>query len=137
MIQLVIFILYIKYELSILYSFEDIFDEKFGKKEKGHIQGRINRSMPVLSPMIQLVVVYLYTKYELSISSEDDILVNFTYKPRIPWDRTILNKFGKGPLDNTTYQYKYLSQEVLKKIFAYFFYVYLGLKPRNSWGRCI
>ena len=35
MIQLVVMDLYTKYEVSILNSCGDIFDEKFGKKEKG------------------------------------------------------------------------------------------------------
>ena len=34
-IQLVVVVLYTKYEVSILNSCGDIFDEKFGKKEKG------------------------------------------------------------------------------------------------------
>ena len=34
-IQLVVVNLYIKYEVSIFNSYGDIFDEKFGKKEKG------------------------------------------------------------------------------------------------------
>ena len=35
MIQLVDVSLYTKYKVSILNGYEDIFDEKFGKKEKG------------------------------------------------------------------------------------------------------
>ena len=35
MIQLVVVSLYTKYKISTLYGCGDIFDEKFGKKEKG------------------------------------------------------------------------------------------------------
>ena len=33
------------------------------RKKKGHIQGRINRRMPVLYPTMQQVIVNLHTKY--------------------------------------------------------------------------
>ena len=65
-IQLVLVDLFTKYEVSILNRCGDIFDEKFGKKEKG-TQGRTNRRMPICNPTIQLVLVDLYTKYEVSI----------------------------------------------------------------------
>ena len=59
--------LYTKFEVSIFNSCGDIFDEKFGKKEKEQTKGRTIRRMPVCNPTIQLVVVDLYTKYEVSI----------------------------------------------------------------------
>ena len=81
--QLVPVILFTKYELSILYSCEDIFDEICGKKEKrtytrkntqenacshSHdVKSHCQWTKPVIYPTIQLVVVILYTKYELSI----------------------------------------------------------------------
>ena len=58
--------LYTKYQVSIFNDCGDIFDEKFGKKEKG-TKGRTNRRMPICNPTIQLVIVDLYTKYEVSI----------------------------------------------------------------------
>ena len=58
--QLVIVILHAKYELSILYSCEDIFDKSVEKKKEEHIQGRINRRMPVLNPTMQQVIVNLH-----------------------------------------------------------------------------
>ena len=58
--------LYTKFEVSILNSCGDIFDEKSGKK-KEQIQGRINRRRPICNPTIQLVVANLYTKFEVSI----------------------------------------------------------------------
>ena len=63
-IQFVVVILFTKYELSILYSCGDIFDENCREKEYGYIYilGRINSRKSVLNPTIQLVVVYLYTK---------------------------------------------------------------------------
>ena len=67
-IQLVIVNLYTKYELSVLYSCGDFFDEKYGKK-KEQIQRRTNRRWLILYPMIQLAIVNLYTKYEVSISN--------------------------------------------------------------------
>ena len=60
------FILYIKYELSILNSCGDIFDEKCREKEKW-INIVKNKKMLVLNRMIQLDVVCLYTKFEHSI----------------------------------------------------------------------
>ena len=65
-IQLVVVDLYTKYKVSILNGCGDIFDEKFGKKEKG-TNKRTNRRRPIFNPTIQLVVVNLYTKYEVSI----------------------------------------------------------------------
>ena len=59
--------LYTKFEVSILNGYGDIFDEKFGKKEKGTNKGKTNRIMPICNPTIQLVVVDLYIKYEVSI----------------------------------------------------------------------
>ena len=50
--QLVAVILYAKYELSILYSCGNIFDKNVERKKKGHIQGKINRRMPVLNPTL-------------------------------------------------------------------------------------
>ena len=67
-IQLVIVNLYTKYELPVLYSCRDIFDEKYGEKEKKEqIQGRTNRRRLILYPTIQLVIVNLYTKYKVCI----------------------------------------------------------------------
>ena len=62
MIQLVVVILYTKYELSILYSCGDIFDEKCGEKEKRTYKGRINRRLLVLNPTMQQLIVNLHTK---------------------------------------------------------------------------
>ena len=59
--------LYTKFEVSIFNGCGDIFDEKFGKKEKEQTKGRTNRRMPICSPTIQLVVVDLYTNNEVSI----------------------------------------------------------------------
>ena len=67
-IQLVVVDLYTKYEVSILNGCGDIFDEKFGKKEKGtNTRKNKNRRMPICNPTIQLVLVDLWTKYEVSI----------------------------------------------------------------------
>ena len=52
-----------KYELSVLYSCGDIFDEKYGEKKKEQIQERTNRRRLILNPTIQLAIVNLYTKY--------------------------------------------------------------------------
>ena len=41
------------------------FDLRRGGGQNGHIQGRINRRMPVLSPTVQQVIVHLHTKYLL------------------------------------------------------------------------
>ena len=83
--------LYTIYKVSILNGCGDIFDEKFGKKEKGtnkslsstvveisltknlerkkkeQTKGRTIGIMPICNPTIQIVVVDLYTKYEVSI----------------------------------------------------------------------
>ena len=59
----VIVILYTKYELSILYSCENMFDETSGEKEKKDIQGRMNRRMQVLDPTMQQIIAKLHTKY--------------------------------------------------------------------------
>ena len=48
---------------SILCSCGDIFDQNVERNKKGHIQGRINRRMPVLNPTMQQVIVNLHTKY--------------------------------------------------------------------------
>ena len=71
-IQLVIVNLYTKYEVSIVYCFGDIFEEKvhywsMERKKSEHIQGRTNRWRPVLYPSRQLVIVNLFTKHELSM----------------------------------------------------------------------
>ena len=58
--------LYTKFEVSILNGYGDIYEEKSGEKEKGKIQGRTNRRMPICNPTIQLVA-NLYTKFENSI----------------------------------------------------------------------
>ena len=59
--------LYTKFEVSILNSCGDIFDEKSGEKEKKQIKERTNRRRPIFDPTIQFVVVNLYTKFEVSI----------------------------------------------------------------------
>ena len=47
----------------------------------------------------------LHTKFQAAEPGEVDFFkVYFSCKPRINWDWTILNKLGKGPLDNATYQ---------------------------------
>ena len=71
-IQLVVMNLYTKYKVSIFNSCGDIFDEKFGNKEKGtnNFKGRTNRRIPICNPTIQLVIVDLYTKYEVSILND-------------------------------------------------------------------
>ena len=66
-IQVVVVNLYMKFEVSILNSCGDIFDEKSGEKEKRTNIGRTNKRRPIFYPTIQLVVVNLYTKYEVSI----------------------------------------------------------------------
>ena len=58
---------YTKFEVSILNGSGDIFDKKSGEKEKGQIQGRTNRRMPICNPTIQPVIANLYTKFEVSI----------------------------------------------------------------------
>ena len=65
--QLVVVNLYTKFEVSILKSCGDIFDEKSGEKEKKQIYRRTYRRRPIFNPMIQLVVINLYTKFEVSI----------------------------------------------------------------------
>ena len=59
--------LYTKYEVSIFNGCGDIFDEKFGKKEKGTNKRANKQENAHLNPTIQLVVMDLYTKYEVSI----------------------------------------------------------------------
>ena len=66
-IQLVVANLYTKFEVSILYSCGDIFDEKSGEKEKGTNIGKNKREKAHFNHTIQLVVVNLYTKFEVSI----------------------------------------------------------------------
>ena len=58
--------LYTKFEVSILNGCGDIFDKKFGEKEKG-TNTRTNRRMPICNPTIQLGLANLYTKFEVSI----------------------------------------------------------------------
>ena len=55
----------------------------------------------------------LHTKFQAVEPEEEDFLVYFTCVSRIPWDRNILNKFGKGPC--YILNIKYFSHEVLKK----------------------
>ena len=62
-IQLVVANLYTKFEVSILNSCGDIFDEKYGKKEKRR-EEQIGECPFAIS---HLVVVNLYTKFEVSI----------------------------------------------------------------------
>ena len=86
--------LYTKYEVSIFNGCGDLFDEKFGKKEKGTKKGRTNRRRPIFNPTIQLVVVDLYTKYEVSILNGcGDI-----------FDEKVLRNYGRkdGRTDGTT-----------------------------------
>ena len=59
--------LYTKFEVSILKSCGDIFDEKSGEKEKRTNIEKTNRRRPIFNPTIQLVVVNLYTKFEVSM----------------------------------------------------------------------
>ena len=49
------FLSYIVVEISL--------KENVERKKKGHIQGRINRRMPVLNPTMQQVIVNLHTTY--------------------------------------------------------------------------
>ena len=72
-IQLVLANLYTKFEVSILKSCGDIFDEKSGETEKKKKyreeqtgKGQY-RKRPIFNSTIQLVVVNLYTKFEVSI----------------------------------------------------------------------
>ena len=67
MLQLVVVNLYTKFEVSILHSCGDIFDEKSGEKEKRINLGKNKRRRPIFNSTIQLVVVNLYTKFEVSI----------------------------------------------------------------------
>ena len=66
-IQLVAANLYNKFEVSILNSCGDIFDEKSGETEKRTNKRKTNRRRPIFNSTIQLVVVNLYTKFEVSI----------------------------------------------------------------------
>ena len=60
-----------RYNLSLLFFIPNIsyiiveisLMENVERKKKGHIQGRINRRMPVLNPAMQQVTVNLHTKY--------------------------------------------------------------------------
>ena len=65
--QLVVVNLYTKFEVTILNSCKDIFDENLERKKKEQIYGRTNRRRPIFNSTIQLVVVNLYTKFEVSI----------------------------------------------------------------------
>ena len=53
----------------------------------------------------------IHTKFQAAEPGEDFwyILLARVGKSRIPWDRTILNKFGKGPQGNATYQISSIS----------------------------
>ena len=64
-IQLVVAIVYTKFEVSILNGCGDIFDEKSGEKEK-RTNTRKNKQEKAHFKS-QLVVVNLYTKFEVSI----------------------------------------------------------------------
>ena len=57
-IQLVVVTLYTKYEVSILNGCEDVFDEKYGEKEKRTNIGKHQPEKAYFNPTIQLVVVY-------------------------------------------------------------------------------
>ena len=59
--------LYTKFQVSILNSCGDIFDEKSGEKDKIINIGKNKRRRPIFNPTIQLVVVNLYTKFQVSI----------------------------------------------------------------------
>ena len=94
-IQLVVVNLYPKFEVSILNSCGDIFDEKSGKKEKGR-EEQLWR-MGICNLTIQLVVANLYTKFEVSIlNSCGDI---FNKKSGEKEKRTNIgkNNIGEGP----------------------------------------
>ena len=56
-----------KFEVSILYGCEDIFNKNLERKKKEQLQGRTNRRMSIFNPTFQLVVVNLYTKFDVSI----------------------------------------------------------------------
>ena len=84
-IQLVIVNQYTKYELSVLYSCGDIFDEKYGEKEKRTNTGKNKQEKAHFQSPIQLVNVNLYTKYEVSIlNSFGDI-----------FDEKVLRNYGR------------------------------------------
>ena len=70
--------MYTKYELSILYSCGDIFDNSVERKKKGHIKGRIKRRMPVLNPTMQQVIVYF--TYKILIFYLEKLLRNLLRK---------------------------------------------------------
>ena len=59
--------LYSKFEVSILNSCGDIFDEKSGEKETRTNIGKNKWRRPIFIPTIQLVILNLYTKFEISI----------------------------------------------------------------------
>ena len=66
-IQLVAANLYTKFEVSILNSCGDIFDEKSGERNQNKYREEQNRRMPICNLTIHLVVANLYTKFEVSI----------------------------------------------------------------------
>ena len=57
-IQLVVVTLYTKHEVSVLNGCEDVFDEKYGEKEKRTNIGKHQSEKAYFNPTIQLVVVY-------------------------------------------------------------------------------
>ena len=59
--------LYTKFEVSILNSCGDIFDEKSGEKEKRINLGKNKWEKAYFKSTIQLVVVNMYTKFEVPI----------------------------------------------------------------------
>ena len=50
----------------------------------------------------------LHTQFQDAEPGEEDFYVYFTCKPWNSSDRTIMNKLGKGPLDNAIRHTKFL-----------------------------
>ena len=59
--------LYTKFEVSVLNSCGDIFDENSGDKEKRTNIGKNKQKRAIFIPTIQLVNVNLYTSFKVSI----------------------------------------------------------------------
>ena len=73
----------------------------------------------------------LHTKFQAAEPGEDFLSIFYL-------DRIILYKFGKGPLDNATYQISiFQPRGSEEQDFGMLFFVFLCFKPRTSLGRAI
>ena len=81
------------------------------RKKREQIQGRTNRTKPVIYPTIQLIIVIPYTKYELSILCSCGDISDEKYEEKEKWMNIRKNKqenAGSQSHDATShYQFTY------------------------------